>query len=68
MGRLLQRAALRRGAEELEKRVLKKILPPTDQPLEEGSSRTSPSVVPKQREKGLQEELLRKGLEQLLGR
>lgn len=70
VGRLLQRAALRRGAEELEKRVLKKILPPTGQPPEEAgqSSRVSPPVAPKQPEKSLEEELLRKGLERLFDR
>ena len=70
VGRLLQQALARRGVEELQERVLKKILPSTGQPPQEQdqSSDASPSVTPEQEEKNLGEELLRKGLEQLLGR
>ncbi len=52
VGKLLQRAALRRGVEELEKKVLKKVLPPAEE---------EPAKSP-------EEELLRKGLEKLFGR
>ncbi len=69
VGQLLQRAALRRGVEELEKGVLQKFFPPTSQPAEkEQSSRTSPSATPGQEKKSLEEELIRKGLDRLFGR
>jgi hypothetical protein len=66
VGRLLQRAALRRGTEELEKRVRKGILPPSKRPPE-GEEEASPPPA-RAPEQGLEEQLLRKGLEKFFGR
>ncbi|MGE0683701.1 MAG: AsmA-like C-terminal region-containing protein, partial [Candidatus Binatia bacterium] len=70
VGRLLQRAALRRGAEELEKRVLRKILPSPQPspPAEDESSTAAPPASQKPRQEDLKEQLLRKGLDKLFGR
>jgi hypothetical protein len=64
VGRLLQRAALRRGGEELQERVLEKILPGARRAPEREGQPSSPE----RQEKSPKEELLRKGLEQLFGR
>ncbi|MGE0825877.1 MAG: AsmA-like C-terminal region-containing protein [Candidatus Binatia bacterium] len=69
VGNLLQRAALRRGAEELEKRVLKKLLPSSRQPSPtEDDGDAEPSTAEKPRQKDPAEQLLRKGLDKLFGR
>lgn len=70
VGRLLQRAALRRGAEELEKRVLRKILPSPQQPspAENESSPAEPPTSQRPPQEDLKEQLLRKGLDKLFGR
>jgi uncharacterized protein involved in outer membrane biogenesis len=70
VGRLLQRAALRRGAEELEKRVLRKILPSPRQssPTEGESSTAAPPTSEQPPQEDPKEQLLRKGLDKLFGR
>ena len=70
VGRLLQRAALRRGAEELEKRVLRKILPSPQppSPAEGEGSTAAPPTSQKPPQEDLKEQLLRKGLDKLFGR
>lgn len=64
VGRLLQRGLIRRGGEELRERLLEKIVPEGEQP--EGWE--DEPAGPERRKKNLPEELLRKGLEELLGR
>jgi uncharacterized protein involved in outer membrane biogenesis len=71
VGVLLQRAAVRKGTEELEKRVLKKLLPSSQEPppAEGEEAATAPTAPQKPAKKeDLKEQLLRKGLEQLFGR
>lgn len=74
VGQLIQRAALRKGTEEIQKRVLDKLLPrrerpPVDEePGEPPQQAEGEPAEPEQPKKNLKEELLRKGLEGLLGR
>ena len=70
VGLLLQRAAVRKGTEELEKRVLKKLLPSSQEPppTEGEGAAAAPPAPEKPPKEELKEQLLRKGLEQLFGR
>lgn len=70
VGRLLQRAALRRGAEELEEKVFKKILPRSKAApgVDDEGAASAPPPESEPPKRSLEEELLRKGLDKLFGR
>jgi len=74
VGELIKRAALRKGTEELQERVLDKFLPRRerpqveDQPVEPEQQTEGESIEPEQPKKDLKDELLRKGLEGLFRR
>ena len=65
LGKMVQRGLMRRGAEELQQRLLGK---DRSAPSGEGSSQAPPSDQKKEKKKNSTEDLIRKGLDQLFKR